>query len=84
MLAGNSLGDGIISIPAFREEGDMSLRMFRKVSFISIPAFREEGDDAIAAAFGVKGISIPAFREEGDQGRRYCNLRSNYFNPRLP
>ena len=44
MLAGNSLGDGIISIPAFREEGDMSLRMFRKVSFISIPAFREEGD----------------------------------------
>ena len=34
-----------ISIPAFREEGDVPHFKSSLYHFISIPAFREEGDD---------------------------------------
>ena len=37
----------MISIPAFREEGDISTWSRRKLPiWISIPAFREEGDNS--------------------------------------
>ena len=60
-------GANIISIPAFREEGDWGSRPIRTgPPSISIPAFREEGDNLGKVLLYHKIISIPAFREEGD------------------
>ena len=57
----------MISIPAFREEGDTPLWRSRCFpSQISIPAFREEGDPYVLPVARPVNISIPAFREEGD------------------
>ena len=57
----------VISIPAFREEGDWNLCHFKHTFNISIPAFREEGDGVkLSYSISAMGFSIPAFREEGD------------------
>ena len=56
----------IISIPAFREEGDIEVGDKVTNEVISIPAFREEGDVVFCEREVFMNISIPAFREEGD------------------
>ena len=56
----------VVSIHAFREEGDGVPRAARDRRGVSIHAFREEGDriEGRAQQHGV--VSIHAFREEGD------------------
>ena len=74
----------IISIPAFREEGDLIVERWSQCSGISIPAFREEGDLTIVADSAERAISIPAFREEGDGSSSTRSSDAWNFNPRLP
>ena len=52
----------IISIPAFREEGDIEVGDKVTNEVISIPAFREEGDVVFCEREVFMNISIPAFR----------------------
>ena len=73
-----------ISIPAFREEGDIQGRRVKSAIAISIPAFREEGDKARSNTNYFLWISIPAFREEGDGNMDEVSYAKLYFNPRLP
>ena len=74
-----------ISIPAFREEGDLNLsRISQDALKISIPAFREEGDVAMFWEMNKTRISIPAFREEGDLRATAQQKQQGNFNPRLP
>ena len=56
-----------ISIPAFREEGDICFRASWSLSnpFQSPPSVRK-ATAGVAAAPPSSWISIPAFREEGD------------------
>ena len=74
----------MISIPAFREEGNLVFHYCRQTETISIPAFREEGDCANRELANGKNISIPAFREEGDGGFPGAGQAQRDFNPRLP
>ena len=56
-----------ISIPAFREEGDVgnSGKFFIYSEFQSPPSVRK-ATEIVKVAKSTYGISIPAFREEGD------------------
>ena len=74
-----------ISIPAFREEGDLIFFKYGVCAdIISIPAFREEGDPRAAGPVDQSSISIPAFREEGDHKPHPKPVYPGDFNPRLP
>ena len=64
-----SLADRIISIHAFRVEGDYEKKFLGISLSISIHAFRVEGDAVIIVKLYFIGISIHAFRVEGDLGQ---------------
>ena len=50
----------VISIPAFREEGDWNLCHFKHTFNISIPAFREEGDGVkLSYSISAMGFQSP-------------------------
>ena len=59
--------DGLVSIHAFRGEGDMRPWSSRRALSVSIHAFRGEGDRLLDGyARGLIDVSIHAFRGEGD------------------
>ncbi len=75
----------VISIPAFREEGDL----FHLHQYVILSVFQSPPSVRKATKFprpqaGENLISIPAFREEGDSARWKFPGGWHNFNPRLP
>ena len=74
-----------ISIPAFREEGDVMVILTPLAKSISIPAFREEGDYALCT----DAVKVHIFQSPPSV-RKATILVVKYglfvidFNPRLP
>ena len=62
--------DGIVSIHAFRGEGDGESTNTSYPSTVSIHAFRGEGDEFTPVPWHGKCVSIHAFRGEGDRNVR--------------
>ena len=62
--------NGMISIHALREEGDLHWDKDKRRYIISIHALREEGDKQLLDEGILTEISIHALREEGDSKNR--------------
>ena len=75
----------VVSIHAFRGEGDSAASTTRNAHSVSIHAFRGEGDDRTTPTGGTGAqVSIHAFRGEGDRRVHVPFDYSDCFNPRLP
>ena len=75
----------IVSIHAFRGEGDPGAHLLWAALRVSIHAFRGEGDRcAVTRRRAASRVSIHAFRGEGDAITFVIIATGHGFNPRLP
>jgi len=74
----------VVSIHAFRGEGDVRRVTASGRPGVSIHAFRGEGDVILVAPHTCESVSIHAFRGEGDTEFKRQNFARRCFNPRLP
>ena len=74
----------VVSIHAFRGEGDSTTRTVYHARAVSIHAFRGEGDSTQSDWRRSFAVSIHAFRGEGDAPLGAVRKKRGCFNPRLP
>ena len=74
----------VVSIHAFRGEGDLQRPEILRATPVSIHAFRGEGDWSGTDFVTNATVSIHAFRGEGDVNHHCLPRSADCFNPRLP